>query len=1294
MLILFLVVLDKSLYLALCGFAGGGKSVTAKFALAHVLPRILPPELIEAYHRDPDKFVHYRKIANTYFEGWTRLVRACVYDDLGCHNDENAAGGASEFEEIIYGVNSDPHPLNMAFEGKGTMFNNSLFYVSTSNQLTFNFNSITNGAAFYRRQNFVYITYPKPEYCQERKCDKTGYDALMDKKLDISKLPEGLHAKDLSPEHLLFQRVFIDERDFSVNMLGGPETFDIVMDKVVAQIKINEAIFKQMSMKLDEKRKEYVVPNIEMISVPQAKMDIRSLKQKLESVGEEIDPDYAIEADTVDGEIYRFVNQLFKNAHEEREVFDGFFIRTMGDIVRRNNSFDWYDQNIPNKLCLRMMIRRFGNKIIEMYDAKDVQEIEKFRRLFNMQYDQFGYEHFPSVRLSDKTTNLYRSVRKWWIETKEEFTLENLKSGWDRIYNAFTSAMEYMPLLRIFFTGFAFIAGMIAADKMFGEKPSKEDQEYKNSKKSLISPESFHFTGKVRSRPRKLKEIKALRAKNKPQMCITADRTSDNIMNKVLRRNLWAFHYEKTPGKADYERMGYCLFIKGTICVIPYHYVTLMQARVDVDAKNDEAKIKLTLDQGPGQCIEQFCFVDQFIENSYEVEKLDDIALFKFPGATGDFGCRPTILQYIPTLEDHKKTVEFPFKLVNSYNCHTVIAHGNAERLSVPELIEHETGNYLLATGYYYDVCSEEGDCGSMFMIINPRSGAAKIFGIHVAGNSAIERGFSSALVREILEEEIAEIDTSDMLTEELEDATVPQANCIISNGQVLPLYELSKPVPVSYDTQIIKSRLYGKLGPSIYEVAITRPINNVDPWEKALGKYCVRRGIISVDIAQDVGDCLYDDLLRTSKISVAKIILTPKESALGTDDPDMVSLPRMKAIGYPGIMTHVPGYPKRTRYLGLDPLGYEFTSRHWIEGLEFLNNIVEDAKVLKRYNEWLIIDNMKDETLPIEKVIELKARIFCALAFLKLLLDKQYFGQFCLWLQKNRIENGIATGVNVYSTEWHLIAKKLEMFGRHLLNIGAGDYSGYDGSQRGQIHKILLELINRWYDDGPENANIRRTLFAEVYNSKHIRGKLVYEWFGGMTSGFYMTTALNCLYGLYALRYVWYAIHDFKKACLTRFLDNVYAIVQGDDNAFAVHPDYVHKFNEVSISHHLKDLGLVYTNETKSGVNTELRYLRDIEFLKRSFVWDPLSGTYVGPLRLNALLEIINWTKKGDKRKEITLQNVDTTIKELAIHGKVIFNEYVPKIAKALYDEYKCHPFTTSFGIAHNTVFESSHLL
>ncbi len=824
-------------------------------------------------------------------------------------------------------------------------------------------------------------------------------------------------------------------------------------------------------------------------------------------------------------------------------------------------------------------------------------------------------------------------------------------------------------------------------------------KDYSNQTIEPTIPQSHsdHPRGKARKYQNKNLKIKQ-QAASKPQMGDNMDKNGEDIMNRILCYNFFGMAVEVYPGSNEYESLGSMLFIKGSIAAFPDHFFDTIGKKIiagsnfSADMNPLRCRVKIRLDYGDTHQAQYFYLEDFVNAEAHPVGEGKDQILVNTPIKTADFSCRKTIVKYIANREEHQNlgglTAKFVANKDGTIEKALVRVQHEATHYVVPDPSDPSTA-YELHNGYKYYAPTSTGDCGGLLFIQKPTLPRSRLIGMHVAGSEKICVGYSESLVREEIEEALAKFDTKDLITEEFEEPSRPQAYTLVSNGQIMPLYRTEQSAPMAFASDIRKSPLYNLYFPSKKIPAPLTPkvFNGVltDTWNHNLKKMCVNRGAIPQVYVDAICKQIYVDLCKNSPISVKKFVLTPEQAFCGLEDePDSRSLPRNTGIGWPECNQRVPDHPKRTRYTGKSQDGYDLDNKYWLEALEIIYKLIEDMANGVRDPENYNIDNVKDELIPREDVLnKLKARIFSVLRFLYIVIDKMYFGQFAMWIMKNRIHNGIAIGVNVYSEEWHMIAKRLLCFGVMMKNIGAGDYSGYDGSHRGQaIRALIIHVINAWYNDG--NDRIRNTSGTYMYNAKHIRGNLVMEYFGGIPSGMFLTALINCLLNLFNFYYCWLVLHQFDLACLPKFDKHIKPVVQGDDNGYATSSLYREKFTEDFIGRTVIDLGYTYTPEHKnSPLASELRNLEDIEFLKRRFRYDKPSRRYDAALRLDSLLEQVYWTKKGEKSHKTTCDKVDSVILELSLHGEEVFNKYAPTLVQASYERLDHYPITDNYQLA-----------
>lgn len=270
----------------------------------------------------------------------------------------------------------------------------------------------------------------------------------------------------------------------------------------------------------------------------------------------------------------------------------------------------------------------------------------------------------------------------------------------------------------------------------------------------------------------------------------------------------------------------------------------------------------------------------------------------------------------------------------------------------------------------------------------------------------------------------------------------------------------------------------------------------------------------------------------------------------------------------------------------------------------------------------------------------------------------------FSAFLMDTNQHCSVAIGINAYSEEWDHLHKNLTSKGDHVI---AGDFKNFDGSQIPKLQEFVLDIINDWYNDGEENALIRRTLWKEISNSYHICGNILYYWNQGMPSGNVMTTTLNSVYNNLLFRASWIDLNPLRAGGATTFKDHVYIVTYGDDNVVNVSDEAIGYFNQATLIRNLVKYNAVYTDENKNIVGVKpFRHIKDINFLKRQFRHSPYVNRIVAPLELDTILEMVDWTSKGMNGIEISFSKVEVALQELSLHPERDFIIYAPYIIDA----------------------------
>jgi len=558
---------------------------------------------------------------------------------------------------------------------------------------------------------------------------------------------------------------------------------------------------------------------------------------------------------------------------------------------------------------------------------------------------------------------------------------------------------------------------------------------------------------------------------------------------------------------------------------------------------------------------------------------------------------------------------------------------------------------------YVYHSLTGAGDCGSVLLVNSPAI-PRKICGIHSAGEVGF--GYATSLTCEDLERNLSFF-KDDVVDFELpscvdEESILAQCRNEMPEGEFVPIGISSMTAGSPGKSDIRPSPIYGAVEghESIHLPAALRPVVyegvRVDPMKVGLAKCGVATKWIDSDVLE-MAKSDFRSVLFAGTSDEYRRVLSYEESITGTAEEFMNPMNRRSSAGF-GWTQRAAGKLGKTKWLGEDA--------YVLDNAELKNSVLEreqNARLGVR-SPHLWVDTLKVERRPIEKVEKGKTRVFSVGQMDYCLLVRKYFLGFNGHVMKNRVTNEIAVGINAYSAEWSGLALHLMKKGPDVV---AGDFSNYDGTLNPLIMYACLDLINEWYDDGEENAKIRRVLFYEIVSSIHICGNIVYQWTHSQPSGNPLTTILNSMYNSLAARIIYISIFSEIQS----FSHNVSMISYGDDNVLNISSDIIDLFNQETMTEAYRGIGMIYTDESK-GKNRVLksRKLAEVEFLKRKFV--ERHGRYDAPLDLNAILEMVYWVRGDLEHDSLCVSNCDNAFVELCLHDRELFALWSVRIASA----------------------------
>ncbi|MCW4014247.1 MAG: RNA-dependent RNA polymerase family protein, partial [Candidatus Bathyarchaeota archaeon] len=333
----------------------------------------------------------------------------------------------------------------------------------------------------------------------------------------------------------------------------------------------------------------------------------------------------------------------------------------------------------------------------------------------------------------------------------------------------------------------------------------------------------------------------------------------------------------------------------------------------------------------------------------------------------------------------------------------------------------------------------------------------------------------------------------------------------------------------------------------------------------------------------------------------------------------------------------------------------------------ELKEKILRDIESLKRGDRplYVYMDCLKDELLPIEKVKAGKTRLISVSPVDYTILVRMFFMSFTRFVMQLHPFVKYGVGTNVYSADWDVIAHTLNNKSPMFI---AGDFSGFDARGQPQVYQAALEIVQGWYSAAGrqgEDAVVREALWREVYQSRHVVGTQLYQWFQALPSGHPMTVVINSIVSRLMFLSAWSKLTDIP---CSEFDDYVEMYVYGDDNILAVSPTVIQQFNQNTLAgFFLEYYDIVYTDDKKSGkIMPDYRSLEEVSFLKRGFRYESAVGRFVAPLDLDVILEMICWYKKNPLGSDVVKQVVDQALAELALHGEDVYTKYAFRLISA----------------------------
>lgn len=745
---------------------------------------------------------------------------------------------------------------------------------------------------------------------------------------------------------------------------------------------------------------------------------------------------------------------------------------------------------------------------------------------------------------------------------------------------------------------------------------------------------------------------------------------------EVLRKQQYIISANYANGTS--QALGCCLQVTGNIFMMPMHFFTFMEDNPPVTVSflhGDSRNIVVTRNYD-----EMFV---EFVTTTTEDGDPMDLMFF----VVEKFMRGKDMTKYFVTDEDlvklyDRKLTAMITGLDYSAQGNTFTRVGGPCTLPKKEIIPVELKapmeegqthprhitTYWAASLIKHTIPTKSGDCGKLISL-NTTAVSPKFVGMHISGSKCGDN-YGQVVTSDTIRVALAQFDQTHKI--QLDLPHVAETSGPKLDTGVLHKGQLTENVAQSCKTAIVPSKLHGKITQPSTRPALLVPkvIGGVlhDPLiegAKKVGQPC---GVIPTDVLEMA---VNDVKLRVATQNHAEVdirVLTYEESVRGIPNDELFQpINRTTSPGFPYVNQPKPlGRKGKTNWMG--KYDYDFDSDQAKLLREDVEEVIRKCASDEPF-EVIWIDTLKDERRSHEKVDAGKTRIISNGPMHVNIAFRMYFMAALAHIRAGRIYNGIAVGINVWSREWDALAQ-------HLLNNSEfmidGDFKEFDGTLMDQVMWEICDILDSLYNDG--NTKIRRNLwYHAVYATRACRG-IVYQTTHGLPSGFIATAEANSLYVNIIFRCVYLELaraHDSNSDSMHAYNRNVRLVAYGDDNILSIKKHILDWFNMNTVIEQMKRYGLTYTPADKGSTVVAYKSIEDISFLKRYFRRVPSirgdTPIYMCPADLESRLEMLNWTKNTKSSSEVEEALViGDVIKELAMHGTDVYNEWVPRIVKA----------------------------
>jgi hypothetical protein len=1283
----------------LTGYPGVYKTIAMFKILCGVAAWFLNDVEMTEFRANAWQYVWNSQSETGYTDGLTYMKKFCFIDD-GFQWRTQVGDKDGDGARIIRIKNMLPaYAHGASLEDKGRFFPNFLLIAMTGNVFDLKDEALYSQDALKRRIDFNLFAELNPKYCSNPRAEPKF------RKLRESLLPDGTHAPKMIPDDICIYT------DFEGGKTGVKQyDLDSLILSIRDKIRLYQMYHAEFQLGIDNTLNRHIeLAAMEKISEAQAYEDREEFFETCSQP--DITWDFPKYSEIKDLSVRnRFMCFM-------REVFDTKWEHPHGPIGRRRilKALDVWNRKSPDNKDYSM--RRFkcianqlGNKFLQLCSDSDVSD-----EYFETWVDDFLVDEIPSLYIvendDDNLQDYDHSKAIDVIRGLYEFSKFFVKQAWMKCRFSYLPAMldilkKYQVWIGIISAGVGIgaliwgnmrpsqavsisIAQAFEADdfeslhqELSEKDPTAvfdicrelEEQDPERFKQYRSYAQSTNSSGQPKHNIAKKPIVKKsssyyrnLAKSSRPQGNVQSN--INIILNNIIR-------IDAESSKDNWKFVCYGLMLRDRFAELPFHSIRKFGAYAEDNINILDLRVKVTT-----KFDAHLYTVGEILENHYANEVMEEcdtcfVNLFKqqickditgyFVKAStfenlerfSAFMYRPEGKVTLTSPDTYARKTPVPMKtdILDLYYIHKVLAH---------------TCDTL------------PGDCGLPIMMSNESMGKEIICAMHV-GREKQSRFYSAGFNRKgwgtILYQEdiISFLDEFGALrVDDTFEVSEPQDGSLVMgvfpiSGKLNEKIRLPTKNKVCYNEIVPVPEIPITKEPSKLVEFISEDGEPISPLRETLIKYMVKEPILVLDYEMKLcTDVILNRILKTEEIHIPRVLYDFETCILGDHTICMSPMPYGTSCGIDDTLNDVENIdklPYKRVYVGTNPVP-DFNRN---EMLILRNKLLEEEKLMQQGKRLVWLDKfcLKDEWRKFGKL----TRGFSGCAIRLYLHFRRYFWAFFNSLVANKVRNGYSVGINPYSQDWEDLYQLLTQFGE-ADNVGAGDIKVFDGNQRIAISIYILFLINRWYNGSKTDEFVRYVLWQEVLNSRHGVFMWIIQWFGPLPSGVPGTTHINSVYLDFCFTKHWFDVCDGDLSLFMQMDDYVYVCKGGDDNIFTVAEQFKHKFTEYDVSVTMAKLGQHYTSFDKTEAKKKLVRITEVDFLSRSFRTSKLAGRCVAPLKLQTVIEVIYHTKKDKKHHEISCDNIDNSLKELALHGREVFEMYAPIIRELSIEYLKYYP-------------------